>query len=237
MADLVHANYQLVNIMNRFGIEFGFGDKSVDQVCTENGVNTRFFIEIVNAYQDHNYYPEFDINNLPINHVLLYLSNAHKSYIRHKLPLVREMLEKLIQESKGQEYNMNLLKNFFLEYVQEVTTHIHREEEVVYPYVRNVFEQFCKEEVDKEFVEKMMTYSINDYLNEHDNIEEKLYDLKNIIIKYLPPPATSFRLNDMLFELFRLESDLNDHTRLEEKILIPMVLMMEESIRNKKISE
>ena len=28
---------------------------------------------------------------------------------------------------------------------------------------------------------------MKDFAGEHDNVEEKLYDLKNIIIKYMPP--------------------------------------------------
>ena len=77
----------------------------------------------------------------------------------------------------------------------------------------------------------METYSIMDYEDEHDNVEEKLFDLKNLIIKYLPAPkneATSYKI---LQELFELEKDLREHARIEDMILVPKVEAMEFTIK------
>ena len=46
MSDLVCENYQVLLIMSRFGIALGFGDKSIDQVCTLNGVHTATFLAL-----------------------------------------------------------------------------------------------------------------------------------------------------------------------------------------------
>jgi regulator of cell morphogenesis and NO signaling len=232
MADLVHANYLFVPIMNRFGIQLGFGDKTIKQVCDTNSVNCNFFIEIVNAYHDQSYYPKFDVDSFPLEDALSYLSNSHKAYMELKLPKIEAFLDDIIN-TLADKNHMILLKNFFGEYKQELTAHIEREEKVVYPYVLNVFQQFNKEKPDSDFVEQMLNYSIHDYSNEHDNVEEKLFDLKNIIIKYLPPSQIPGLCNNLLFELFRLERDLNDHTMIEEKIVVPMILVMEDSIKQR----
>ncbi|MCF8406203.1 MAG: hypothetical protein K9H58_19835, partial [Bacteroidales bacterium] len=84
-----------------------------------------------------------------------------------------------------------------------------------------------------ELLEKINNYSINVFAGEHDNVEEKLYDLKNIIIKYLPPSKDKALRNRILMELFRLEKDLNAHAELEDKVLIPKVAKMEELILQK----
>ena len=86
--------------------------------------------------------------------------------------------------------------------------------------------------VSADIVKKIKNYSINDFAIEHDNVEEKLYDLKNIIIKYLPPCKNKTLCARILIELFRLEKDLNAHALLEDKVLIPKVAKMEEILLN-----
>ncbi len=231
MADLVHKNYLLVPVMNRFGIHLGFGDKSVKEVCKEHDIDSGFFMEIINSFHEPKYYPQFDLETFPLPLAIRYLSNTHKSYLEQRLPEIEATIGEILETCQINKENILLLRNFFLEYKSELSTHIDREENVVYPYVTKVFENYKSEVIDIEFIQNMISYSIVDYSNEHDNVEEKLYDLKNIIIKYLPPLKRQVLLNKILFELFRLETDLNDHTMLEEKVMIPMVLLMEEKLK------
>ncbi len=68
------------------------------------------------------------------------------------------------------------------------------------------------------------------YEREHDNVDEKLYDLKNILIKYVHGNVPESTYNEVIFELFRLEKDIQDHTRIENKILVPLVVETENSL-------
>ncbi len=63
-----------------------------------------------------------------------------------------------------------------------------------------------------------------------DEKQVKLFDLKNLIIKYLPPAKDYTLSNALLFEIFRLERDLNDHSRIEEKVLVPKMQLIEQQI-------
>lgn len=77
---------------------------------------------------------------------------------------------------------------------------------------------------------KMKEYSITNYAEEHNNIEEKLTDLKNIIIKYLPPADNQDVVFRILQKLFKLENDLNYHAAIEERILVPKIMAMEKKL-------
>ena len=81
----------------------------------------------------------------------------------------------------------------------------------------------------------MKSYSIMDYEDEHDNVEEKLFDLKNLIIKYLPAPKNELTSYKILLELFELEKDLREHARIEDMILVPKVEAMEFTIQKMSI--
>ncbi|MBN1951178.1 MAG: LuxR family transcriptional regulator, partial [Bacteroidales bacterium] len=58
MAELIHQNYLLLPILNRFDIQLGFKDRTIREVCESEGINTDFFLVIVNSFHDHEYFPQ-----------------------------------------------------------------------------------------------------------------------------------------------------------------------------------
>jgi regulator of cell morphogenesis and NO signaling len=139
-------------------------------------------------------------------------------------------LNQLSVYNRTSNRSLKLIYTFFNEYKNELAVHIQREEEKVYPYVFAVEKAFISKNPDREIEESIRLYSMEDFEKEHDNIEDKLFDLKNILIKYLPLPVDSNLSHDILVELFKLEDDLSDHTRIENKVLIPKVKYMEKWI-------
>ena len=61
----------------------------------------------------------------------------------------------------------------------------------------------------------------------HDNIEDKLSDLTQIIFKYLPGNVSPEDSIDVVFDIFQLSADLNKHALIEDRILVPYVEMLE----------
>jgi len=57
-----------------------------------------------------------------------------------------------------------------------------------------------------------------------------LFDLKNILIKYITGEFHEASCNAIVFELFRLEKDVMDHARIENTILTPLVVEMEKAL-------
>ncbi|MCD4833139.1 MAG: hemerythrin domain-containing protein [Bacteroidales bacterium] len=233
MADVIHTNYFTLSVLNRFGIELGFGDKSVDEICKKNNVDVDFFLEIVNAFVDKDYFPKKHLQTFSVKLITDYLQKTHDYYHKLKVPEIEHLIEEMVDSCYTQKENIVLLKKFFNDYKQELLNHTRREEEIVFPYTLAIEKAYNSVESDNSVIELMETYSIEIFQNEHDNIEEKLLDLRNIIIKYLPQPKNSRLCNKLLYELFNLEQDINDHSRIEEKVLVPKIREMEKIITKK----
>ncbi|HBF87740.1 MAG TPA: hemerythrin domain-containing protein [Bacteroidales bacterium] len=231
MADMIHLNYMLLSVINRLEMKLGFGDATIEDLCRKHNVNTHFFLEIVNTFHDKNYFPQKRMQTFSVLDIIDYLRKTHKFYLNQKLPIIEKMINELIDENQAQKKSLTLLVSFFTEYKQELINHIEREEKKVYPYILEIYNALEAKSKNQELFNKMNAYSIEKYEGEHDNVEEKLFDLKNIIIKYLPPLVDSNICNRILSELFKLEKDLNDHSRIEDKVLVPKVSQMEESFR------
>jgi regulator of cell morphogenesis and NO signaling len=70
-------------------------------------------------------------------------------------------------------------------------------------------------------------FTIGEYEENHSNVEEKLEDLKNLVMKYIPAPCNQQDAYKVLFYIYTLEYDLGKHTFIEDDILVPMVGRME----------
>lgn len=231
MADIIHINYLLLQVIYRFDIRLGFGNKTVEEVCNENGVNVDFFLEIVNSFHDQEYFPDKELQHFQAALLVGYLKNTHDYYLQVKVPEIELLIQELIRSSAGDgEEGLELLDRFFREYKKELIAHIEREDKVVLPYVQEIEHAYLSRHADKSVYQKIKTYSIDDFAEEHNNVEDKLFDLKNIIIKFLPPVKDTIICNNILIELFRLEKDLNNHARIEDKVLVPKVRKMEKEI-------
>ena len=115
------------------------------------------------------------------------------------------------------ELQKKLVARFFADYKKQVENHFGYEESVVFPYVRALMKGSWQE-----------GYSIEQFEENHSNIDETLNDLKNIVMKYLPDTCDTVLRNEVLYRIFRLEDDLRKHTMVEDNILIPLVNKLEE---------
>lgn len=235
LSDLIHANIGLLPVLNRFNIELGFGDKTVQEICDSKMVNPDFFLEIVNAYHNEHYFPQRSLMQFSSLLVVNYLSKTHQYYIEILMPELDVLLDKML--SYIQENNktyIDLIRKFYADYKKELIEHIENEEKNIFPFIKEIQLAFDKGISYDKLPDEIQVFSIKTFEQEHGNLDEKLLDLKNIIIKYLPPDYNSAFCHDFLMKLFFLEKDLIDHARIEDKILVPKVLELEKELKKRK---
>jgi len=234
MADIIHHDYTLLPVINRFDIHLGVGNKSIDQLCAEKKISTDFFLVIINTFHDYQYFPAQHLQSFPAKMLINYLKQTHVYYVNNVLPTIENQIENMEANCEVNGETLTLLHNFFKEYRNELVGHIKREEQVVYPYVMELDKALQTGHSTTDLLEKMKDYTLTNYKEEHENVEEKLYDLKNLIIKYLPETKTDNYCHLVLRELFELQRDLSNHSRIENLILLPKVEEMERQFKHNK---
>jgi len=230
LAEIVHSNYLLIPVLNRFGIRLGFGEKTVRTVCRERRINLEFFLAIVNAFSNEDFFPEARLRTVNVLTIVDYLRTTHAYYIHAQIPRIERLLRSLARSKSRRTKGVVLAQRFFQEYKRELLAHLKREEDVTFPYVEQVY-RLHRSRRSRGSKDLLARYSMQAYEEEHDNVDEKLDDLKNILIKYVSSGPDDDTLNTVIFELFRLERDIIDHTRIEDTILRPIVAEMEQAIQ------
>ena len=229
MADIIHINQRLLLVIERFGISLGFGDRSIAEVCAKHQLNTSFVLLVLNVFNDHTYSVKNLLTKEYLPELINYLKNGHKYFLLDKLPYISNLIDKFIEKTENPD--TRLLRTFFREYMNEVIEHMNLEERTVFPYILALYGKLEGQEVNDE----LLRYQIDNFIDNHSNIEEKLDDLKQLLIKHFPPTKDRFYRNQILLELFDLEYDLNDHNGLEERVLAPIVRTLEkEAVENGK---
>ena len=218
LSDLITAHPSLLTLLTRLGISLGFGDRSIQDVCEESGVDTAFFLLICNVYTFNNYVPSTAaILGTDMTGLVPYLERSHKYYVDKRLPHIESHLDAIAQKLNGRIGQVFI--SFFKEYKCEVVDHFVHEEKDVFPHIRALMNG-----------ERDSTYLIGEIVRTHSDIEGKLDDLLNIVFKYLPPQVDDDNVLDVVYDILRLSEDLKKHTFIEERIMVPMVMHLENAI-------
>lgn len=214
MSELLATSEKLLQVVSRFGIHLGVGEKTIEQVCTEHKVDVRTFLAVVNfTYSAGEMKPkEGDIN---LKTLCLYLQNTHIYMAKFLLPHIRRHLIDALGASTNNDVTFLIIK-FFDEYCQELKNHMEIEDKEIFSRIDDLLQGKKATHLATE-ISKMHTFPI----------EQKLSELKNIIIKYYSSSSDNNMIYNILQHLFMCEYDLFIHDKLESHLLMPEVRRME----------
>jgi regulator of cell morphogenesis and NO signaling len=213
MSDLICENYAMLLVMSRFGIALGFGEQTIGEVCRKNEVDEKTFLTVVNLLIDEERQDEID-TSLSIKSLIVYLRNSHAYFLDFRLPAIRLKLVAAIDQAFN-DVSLAIIR-YYDEYADEVRKHMLYEEETVFPYIETLLNG------------KKQHYRIEIFSKQHSQVEAKLSELKDIIIKYYPAKSSN-ELNSVLFDIFSCAEDLASHNRVENHLLVPVIKALEQN--------
>lgn len=213
MISLIATDYRLLQVLSRFGISLGFSDKTIKEVCHDEGVDCNTFLTIVNFINDQNS-SKPDLTHLSLPSLLHYLKQSHVYFLDFCLPSIRRKLLDGIT-LKDSDVSFLIIK-LFDEYFDSIREHMEEEECHLFKQVESLFNK--KHLNDEDFPV---------YSNHHEEVSLKLRELKKIIIKYCPKDSSGNLLNAALYDIYRCEEELGSHCKIEDMLLLP-------AIRNEK---
>lgn len=225
LIDLISDDYRMLQMISRFGITLGFGDKTVAEACRGAGVDVPTFLTVVNYLKDSAHAHVRDMAEvIDLNALMKYLRNSHTYYVDYRLPQIRRSLISAIDCSGRNQIALLILK-FYDEYAQEVKDHMEYENTHVHPHV----DLLLKGRLPKEGFQIV----VNHHTGNHASIEKSIAELKNIIIKYYPNDANAALLSDVLMDIYMVEEDLLTHCLLEDTLFAACVHRLEEEVRER----
>lgn len=221
MAELISHEPDALQMISRFNLPLGVGEKTIGEVCEQHHVDAQTFLTIIN-YRANAPLPGaimYEQLSLPV--LMDYLKNTHSYFFEFSLPNLRQKLIESINLATTDSQIPILIIKFFDEWVSEINLHMAHENERLFPYVEGLLRG-----------NKPTCESLEQYEHQHSHVDDthiatKLTELKNLIIKYYPTSGQNHLLNSALYDIFQVEQDLANHCAIEDHILLPAVKMLE----------
>ena len=194
------SNEELVlQLMNRFGISLGVGDKTIATICAEHDVDCNTLLTVVNYALNKETPKQLDIH-IPTLH--RYLENAHTYFLKFQLPRIRQELLEAINLASSKTQIPLMIIQFFDEYAQEIKSHIDHETE-------HSYEQHARD--DEHIANKaheLKTLIIKYYPRENND-----NNLEQMRLLYA-----------VLHDLRHFENELALHCSIEDNIMLPSLI-------------
>ncbi len=216
MAQLICDNHIMLLIMRRFGISLGFADKTICEVCTDNGVDCDTFLAVVNLIlrrADSSYKP--CLEGVKVEGLVDYLRRSHDYYLSVRLPEIGVKLHSVLSGDKISA----LIIRYFEDYVRQINEHMKYEETKLFPYIENLAKGNITE-----------GYSVEVFTKKHDHIDEPLTEFKDVIIKYYRAENNE-EVVRVIYNVLSCANDLSLHNLVEDRLLVPLIQKMEENER------
>jgi regulator of cell morphogenesis and NO signaling len=174
MSEVILNNPYLLLLLEHFDIEIPLQEKTLQEVCQAKKINTDVFLTFANLYNGVNYTPEVPFSFHDIQTIIGYLQNSHRYYSEEIYPNIQNTIRQMFKVNNHHE--IVLVEKFFNQYFGEVTEHLNYENKIVFPYILGLFRNI---EENTTFTAKV-DYSVTEYKDHHNDIQEKLTDLKNL---------------------------------------------------------
>ena len=200
----------VVPVINRFDIVLGVGDRTIKSICKEKGIDTSFFITILNAFIHESFFLENVTGAFNAGDVVDYLRKTNNSYLRNQLPNIERHFAALISRSDSNN-NLPLLFNFYREVKTEIERRIDSDN------------QWFDAIISSEQSNSEVSVAGNAIQAESDSIEDKLSDLINMFVIHLRGDYDRNLCHAVLFAVISLEKDIRQNNRIRNRVLRPLV--------------
>ncbi len=223
MVTIISDDYSILQTIGAFGISMGFGDKTVEEVCRQQEVDTGTFLAVVN-YTVNDYLNRDSLDRLSLSTLLHYIRASHTYYLGFELPHIRAGLADALDENDSLG---KLITRLYDNFAQSIRGHMLYEEKTLLPYV----ESLLAGDVPKNFV-------VETFSKHHAQTDLRLKELKNIIIRYMPADGLSnHKLMSVLYDIFKTERWLHQHIDVEEDIFMPAISLAEQQCKSSNVSQ
>ena len=218
LGDIVAADYRAAGVFNRLGLDFCCGGKrTFGEACAAARLDPGAVaaeLAKLSAMSGADDVPDV---SWPVEALAHYIVSRHHAYVRRQLPFISGHLAKLVAVHGERHPELQLIADHFAVLSLELQTHMMKEEQVLFPFIKQL------EVADKtpEFTCGSVENPIRVMEAEHDSAGAALAKLRLLNDDYRAPADACNTYRAMLDGLARLEADMHTHVHLENNILFP----------------
>jgi len=230
IAELVDQNYVHAYVLFYFGIRFYEScELTLDEVCMQKGIKTE---QVIREMQSPTMTLQADLPlaTYPIDMIIEYLKHSHFIFIKHKLPYISRLVESFKanhEEYLAVERDLKIILPLF---VEDFIEHIYEEEDTLFNYIKVLERASRKDYHPSKLYYLMEKNSVKKFAMEHEVHDDEMQGIRKITKDYSTNATTPLHVKVIYNELKEFEKTLITHARIENEILFPKAMNLEQKV-------
>lgn len=231
LATIVTQHHQAVPVLEKYNLDFCCkGKRTLAEACKEKGLSIETIAAELQQFAAVEERVQMPFKLMNAEQLISYILIHHHFYVKQSMPTIMAHLEKVAFKHGDRFPYMIKVFQLFGEIKEEMTAHMQKEEELLFPRIKEVEKRFSSN-LKTKFTEGFISMPVNVMEQEHDHAGTILYTIRQLTNNYTPPQdaCTTFKVS--LAELKEFEEDLHRHVHLENNLLFPMAERMVEALK------
>lgn len=229
---LLEENHSYASVLHWCGIDaFEYLDATLEDVCLIKNINQHNVVNEMNRSVGQTQYSFSDLKRLSPAEMCTYLKQTHHHYSQRMLPVIEHHIQQAAILYHSEYPQLLLLDKIFNTFKQDFLKHIQYENEVVFTYITKL-EKFTVAFNNSLWLQ-LKDFSISDFILKHYHDDDEMFNIRKLLHNYQSNPSDHLAYKVLMFELKSFESDLKAHSLIEEDLLIPRAIKMEEKLFQK----
>jgi regulator of cell morphogenesis and NO signaling len=230
--ELLEENYSYASVLHWCGIDaFDYLGETLADVCKIKNVNTRNVEEALKQLHEKSEYSFARLQRMSPSEMCNYLKQTHHHYSQRMLPVIEHHIQQTAFEHHKQYPQLLLLDKIFATFKDGFLKHIRYENESVFVYIKKL-EKFTIDFRHNVLLE-LKDFSMGDFIMKHHHDDDEMLSIRKLLDNYSISKDDHLAYKVLMHELKTFESDLKAHSLIEEDMLIPRAIKMEEKLQRK----
>ncbi len=229
LADLAADSLSAVRVLEQHGLDYCCGGKQpFEQACRSKGIKPEAVLREIEEAKVATVAGR-DWQTAPLHELVKHIVATHHEYLKLDLPVLGARLDKVaaVHGSKDPE-TLPRMVEVFGALRAELEMHMHKEEAILFPFI----EQYGRAEVQNRPVPPVPFGSIANPIammeREHADAGDGLAEIRTLTNDFELPPYACSTVRALYEGLKGLEADLHVHIHLENNILVPRAIALED---------
>lgn len=230
VAEVVTENIKASNVFKKHGIDFCCGGGiSIEKACAKNGVDyATLEKELIAVDETPN--RTYDYNSWELDFLIDHIVNIHHAYVEESLPIILQYSNK-VATVHGHHYTEVIeINKLFTEAANELAGHMKKEELILFPFMKQLIIANREGTPAPQPPFGTVNNPINMMEAEHETVGEIFKTIAKLTNNYSPPEDACNTFRALYASLDEFEQDLHQHIHLENNILHPKVIALENKL-------
>jgi regulator of cell morphogenesis and NO signaling len=231
ISEIVTNDFRTSEVFRKYGIDFCCGgQRSLEDACSEKQLDEQKILSELKAFESTRTGTEHIYDQWELDFLADYIQNTHHRYVKSEIPVLTAYLEKIAQVHGATHPELVQVSHLFEESAKALLHHMEKEEITLFPYIKELLQYFSDPKSTENPVIDPSENPLNEMMQEHVTEGNRFKEISQLTNNYRVPSDACNTYMVAMRKLETFERDLHRHIHIENNILFPKTLRLEETL-------